>query len=332
MKRPPSGSCARQPDYARRRPAAALLNLLTVGPVSGIKTDVFEALRQLIYDHSGIYFEDNKRYLLESRVNQRMRALGCRSDEEYLDRVRREGTMGELTVLVNAVTINETFFNRHPMQLEVMVKHLLPELIRKRSQTGAPNIRIWSAACSSGDEAYSIAIMIREKIQPLYPKATFEIVGTDIDSDILASAERAVYAPYAVRTLPEATLKAYFKLQNERYVLNDSIRRMVTFKKLNLADPLAMRSMQNFDIIVCANVLIYFDAEAKRRTLDLLHQGLRPDGYLFIGFSETLYGVTDRFNPVRYERSMVYRRTDATANGHAPHPALTPLVNVQKSA
>ena len=240
--------------------------------------------------------------------------------------------MGELNVLVNAVTINETFFNRHPMQLEVMEKHLIPELIRKRSETGAPNIRIWSAACSSGDEAYSIAIMIREKIQPLYPKATFEIVGTDIDTDILDAAERAVYAPYAVRTLPESTVKSYFKLQNDRYVLRDSIRKMVRFKKLNLTDPLGMRSMQNFDVIVCANVLIYFDTDAKRRTLDLLHQSLRPDGYLFIGFSETLFGVTDRFSPVRYERSMVYRRADATANGHVPPPALSPLVTVQKSA
>src|SRR5690625_2191265 len=232
---------AKPPDVSRRRASATHFNLSTVGPVSGIKTDVFEALRRLIYDHSGIYFEDNKRYLLESRVNQRLRALGCRSDEEYLERVQREGTMGELNVLVNAVTINETFFNRHPMQLEVMEKHLIPELIRKRSETGAPNIRIWSAACSSGDEAYSIAIMIREKIQPLYPKATFEIVGTDIDTDILDAAERAVYAPYAVRTLPESTVKSYFKLQNDRYVLRDSIRKMVRFKKLNLTDPLGDR-------------------------------------------------------------------------------------------
>ncbi|MFW5972934.1 MAG: CheR family methyltransferase [Bacteroidota bacterium] len=294
-------------------------------PPEGLTGSSFETIRKMIYDYCGIYFEDNKRYLLESRVHQRMQVIKTRSYDDYVATLRREGVTGELGILVEAVTINETYFFRHPAQIELLEQHLLPELILRKQASSLPRIRIWSAACSSGDEIFSVAMMIRERLQPQFPRTTFELIGTDIDAKILTAAQRGSYAAYAVRNVPESLLKKYFTSHGDRWLLDRSIRDMVRFRKLNLSDRLAMRSMQAFDVILCANVLIYFDADAKRRVLDALHDSLSPEGYLFIGFSETLYGVTPRFIPVKYDRSLVYRRADAIANGHPVHPVLQTL-------
>lgn len=279
----------------------------------------------MIHDYCGIYFEDNKRYLLESRVHQRMQSARVRSYDDYLRLLGRGGADGELSVLVNAVTINETYFFRHPAQLELMEQHLIPDLIRKKEAAGIPRVRIWSAACSSGDEAYSLALLVRDRLHPRFPRAMIEIVATDIDTTILQSARRATYSEYAVRNVPEDLLEKYFTRQEGRYVLDRTVRDMVRFRRLNLIDAEAMQSVTGFDIILCANVLIYFDASARRRVLDLLHRSLMPHGYLFVGFSETLYGISHRFTPVRHDRTVVYMRDDGEGREHSLNPALRPL-------
>lgn len=278
-----------------------------------LSSDAFHAIRSVIHDFCGIYFEDNKQYLLESRVFLRMQAVRVRSTDEYLRLLHGDGEGGELSALVNAVTNNETYFFRHPAHLKLLAESIIPEIIRRKTEVGIPRVRIWSAACSSGDEAYSLAILVREKLQPRFPRAMIEIVATDIDTNVLQSARRARYSDYAVRNVPPEYLDRYFTLEDGRFILDRTVREMVRFKQLNLLDKGSMQRMNAFDIILCANVLIYFDVSARRHVLDLLHQSLDPGGYLFVGFSETLYGMSERFVPVRHDRSMFYIRNDEDA-------------------
>ena len=176
--------------------------------------DVFDTIRSMIRDYCGIYFEDNKRYLLESRVYQRMQATRIQTGEDYVRLLRNGGDVGELHSLVNAITINETYFFRHPTHLDLLVSRLIPEIIRRKSKAGIPRVRIWSAACSSGDEAYSLAILVRARLQPLFPRAVIEIVATDIDTSILQLARRARYSEYAVRNIPSEYLERFFTVED----------------------------------------------------------------------------------------------------------------------
>lgn len=288
----------------------------------GLSVCAFDVIRQMIHDYCGIHFEDSKRYLLENRVHQRMQVERIRTHAQYVERLRSEGANGELARLVDAVTINETYFFRHEPQLELLERSILPEIIRTKSEHGVPRLRLWSAGCSSGDEAYSLAIIAREKLQPAFPRAIIEIVATDIDHGILAAARRGTYSEYAVRNVPEPLKRKYFTVDNGRYVLDAGIRNMVRFRHLNLFDSLSMRSMRDFDVVLCANVLIYFDPAAKKKVLDSIHKSLNPGGYLFIGFSETLFGLTDQFVPIRRDRSFVYQKQEPGAIGRTSEASL----------
>jgi chemotaxis protein methyltransferase CheR len=292
--------------------------------------DRFEEFRGIIYRHSGIFFEENKRYLLESRLLQRMQVHKTRSFADYREMLVSSPGAVELHELMNAVTINETYFFRHPEHLHILEHHVIPSIVARQEGRDIQRVRIWSAACSSGDEAYTIAILIRDRLQPRYPRVVFEIVGSDIDSSILAAARRATYAPYAVRNVPEELLQRHFTREGDRYLLKPAVRELVRFRQLNLNDDAAMRNMRSFDVIFCANVLIYFDTSSKRQVIEHLRTALNPDGHLFVGFSETLFGVTDAFVGQRYDKSIVYRPAPRNGNGAAIGPA--PTLSVRKEA
>jgi chemotaxis protein methyltransferase CheR len=295
----------------------SLLDQLNLGgsASSGLSDAAFEELRRFIYERTGIYFRDNKRYLLESRLKRRVEALGLDGFDAYVGRLRSAFASAELTELVNAVTINETYFFRHADQHEHFVRELLPTIVEERLARGQRRVRIWSAACSTGDEPYTLALLILEHLQPRYPHVTFEIVGTDIDTDVVARARRAVYGTYAVRNVPPALLAKYFTRsgtdREPEYTLSPRARNLASFRQANLADEAAMRRMRDVDAIFCANVLIYFDQAAKERVTASLYGALRDGGYLFVGVSETLYGVTQAFQPVRFAQSIAYRKEPA---------------------
>lgn len=291
------------------------LNLGGPAAASGLSDATFEELRRFIYERTGIYFRDNKRYLLESRLKRRIEALGLDGFDAYLDRVRSAFASAELKELVNAVTINETYFFRHADQHKHFVRELLPALVEERLARGQRRVRIWSAACSTGDEPYTLALLILEHLQPRYPHVTFEIVGSDIDTEVVARARRAVYGTYAVRNVPPTLLAKYFTRsgtdRDPEYALSPRARNLASFRQANLADEAAMRRMRDVDAIFCANVLIYFDQAAKERATASLYNALRDGGYLFVGVSETLYGVTQAFQPVRFAQSVAYRKEPA---------------------
>ena len=280
---------------------------------------VFDGLRAFIRKHTGIWFRSRKRYLLESCLRRRLKACEVPDYETYLRYLRRGDDPDEITHLVNAVTINETSFFRHAAQFTALERALLPALVRQHRRRGSRRVRLWSAACSTGDEAYSLAILIKERVQPCFPDMRFEIVATDIDTERLAAARTGCYRQRAVRNVPKAYLSKFFQRSGkETYLLHRSVRNMVTFRRLNLVDEQAVRRMRNFDVIMCANVLIYFEAATKQRVLQALRRALRPGGYLFVGGSEALGNVAARFTPVRSGGVLAYQRLCDTASNAMP--------------
>ncbi len=282
-----------------------------VKPVVGVKLSdsSFENLRKYIYDNCGIYFQDNKKYLLESRLQKRLTFLTISSYEDYLGYLKsNNGSINEKKYLYEAITINETFFFRNQPQLDALVSSILPEIITEKRKLGKPKIRIWSAASSSGEEAYSIAMIITDLIRPKYPDLDFEIIGTDINHAVIETAREGKYREYSIRNSPIYYLKKYFIQSGNSFEVNPDIRKFVSFKLLNLFDDLSMKSMINFDIIFCANVLIYFDIKSKMKVVSNLYNSLNKGGYFFIGYAETLHMISKAFSVVSYPKTIGYKK------------------------
>lgn len=278
-----------------------------------LSEQAFDQLRAIIRERAGIDFPDEKRYLLESRIRPRLVACGMSSFEAYVRYLQQGHDPDEMTHLLNAVTINETSFFRHPSQFEALGEELLPELAEQRRDHGTSEVRLWSAACSAGDEAYSLALLVTEQIKPRFPHVEFQIIGTDIDTDVLEKARTGHYRKRAIRNVPTAYLHKYFQRRDNTFVLNASIREMVTFRTLNLTDAQDVRRMGDFDVIMCANVLIYFDQRRKKQVLQSLHRSLRPGGYLLVGGSEALGESAAQFETIQEKGALVYQRPHATS-------------------
>lgn len=268
----------------------------------------FEIWRKFIYDRCGIYFQDNKKYLLESRLLKRIKHLNLNTFADYFNYLKSPGSSQEIRFLYEAITINETFFFRNQPQFDALVTKIFPEILEQRKLLGNSKIRVWSAASSSGEEAYSVVISFLELIKPKFPNADIEVVGTDINFNVIETARQGVYKDYAIRQTPPYYLKKYFKQTPDGYEIDSKVKRHVTFKELNLFDNMSMRTMLNFDVIFCANVLIYFDRQSKIRTVAHLYNALRRGGYLFIGYAETLQGISQAFNLVSFPKTVGYKK------------------------
>jgi len=271
---------------------------------------LFQEIRKFIYDNTGIYFQDNKKYLLESRLQRRINFLGLKSFEEYFAILKSGGSgySEEKKYFYEAITINETFFFRNQPQLDALATQIFPELISKRNSLTKNKIRIWSAASSSGEEAYSIAMVFQDLVKPKFPHIEVEIIGTDISSSIIDTANQGVYKEYSIRNTPPYYLKKYFKSNGGVFEVVPEIKKMASFKILNLYDDFMMKTMMNFDIIFCANVLIYFDTASKIKVVNHLYNALNRGGYLFIGYSETLQGISRAFNLVSFPKTVGYKK------------------------
>jgi chemotaxis protein methyltransferase CheR len=273
-----------------------------------LSSQSFEEWRKYIYDLCGIYFQDNKKYLLESRLQKRIKHLKIDTFEKYLQYLKTSPAREEeKKQLFEAITINETYFFRNQPQLDALVASLVPELLSTKPN-GFQKLRIWSAASSSGEEAYSIAMILNELVLPKFPNLKVEIVGTDINYAVVETAKKAVFKEYSIRNTPPIYLKKYFTKVDNTYVLDPKIKNMVSFKVLNLYDEMGMRVMSKSDIIYCANVLIYFDQQSKIKVVDSLYNNLNPSGYLFIGYSETLHGISKAFKLVSFPKTIGYKK------------------------
>jgi chemotaxis protein methyltransferase CheR len=275
-------------------------------PLSTLTDETFEQLRNYIYDRLGIFLSTKKKYLLEGRLGKRLRMLEIQSFEHYVQHLKYGRDRDEeFEFLCNAVTINETFFFRNGPQLEAFERTLAPAFVRENK---GRTLRVWSAGSSSGEEAYSLAMIYLEKLRPVYPDLRVEVIGTDISSAVLDTARRGEFTRYSIRNLPDTYLKRYFNPVGERFVLRDEVKALVSFQRLNLVDRDQIREMKNADIIFCCNVLIYFDQKAKIQVVADLYNKLNYRGYLFIGFSELLHGISSAFKVVSFPQTTGYRK------------------------
>lgn len=271
-------------------------------------SEAFKQLRDLIYQKSGMFFPDNKAYLLESRIGQRIKEKGCRTFEEYASVLRHEPDEKEFALLFNSITINETSFFRDIEQLDVVVNGLLREVTEEKMKKGNKKLRIWSAASSSGEEPYTIAIYLLEK-QASLAGWDIEILGSDISEAVLSSARRGIYGNYAVKNTPENYLKKYFTSNGDStFSVRPEVKQRVRFANVNLYDSQRLKSIKEIDIILCRNVLIYFDENSKRKVISGLYDSLNPGGYLAIGRSESLHNLTRAFRLENKDRMVFYKK------------------------
>jgi chemotaxis protein methyltransferase CheR len=270
-----------------------------------LNTTTFIDLRNLIYQHTGLFFPDSKKYVLESRLQARLRERKCSSYEEYCQLLRSmTASDQEFSAVYNLITTNETFFYRDLPQLQVFTKTIIPHVMETNSS--GSRIRVWSAACSTGDEPYTLAMMMLE--HPALANWSIDIFATDISEVALNAARAGIYGSYAVRNIPPVLLKKYFRAEKDLYVLSDKVKQRVRFAQMNLYDEVKLKGISGMDVIFCRNCLIYFDDKAKQKIVSNLAKCLRPHGYLVIGFSETLHGISQAFKPVHGDRSVVYQK------------------------
>lgn len=289
------------------RPAPPAFKL--IGPMSH---DQFLKVRDLVAVESGMFYEPDLKYLVERRVQRRMETLNLADYDEYLRRLGTADASGrdELRKLINALSTNETYFFREDFQLKAFQEEILPALVKAKESTGQCRLRIWSAGCSSGEEPYTIAILIKES---LIRENGFqvEIIGSDINDEVLEQARHGLYNQSSFRVTPERYLKKYFVAEGSRYQLVDSIRQMVNFDTQNLLTCREAPHLKNLDVIFCRNVIIYFGPEAKRKVVENFYHLLNPGGYLLLGHSESLMSVSTRFQLLHLEHDMVYQKPPA---------------------
>ncbi|MCS7202880.1 MAG: protein-glutamate O-methyltransferase CheR [Thermodesulfovibrio sp.] len=278
----------------------------TTGASVTMQDNIFRQIRDFIYEKTGIYVPDNKKYFLENRLSRLLKERNFRSFEDYFYFLKYSASKQDLARLFDAVTTNETFFFREPQQFEVLSNHLLPQVTKENYQSGRKDLKIWSAACSTGEEPYTIAMILLEKPELMGMKK--EIYASDISESVLLSAKRGVYGAYSIRNVPPQYLAKYFKDSGGVYSISDTVKSMVKFMNINLVDEKEVKQLKGIDIVFCRNVLIYFDDKAKKRAVSLIYDILRQKGYLLVGTSESLHNVTRAFRPIVINRVVVYQK------------------------
>ncbi len=265
----------------------------------------FRLLRELVHAHCGIHFRDDTRYLLERRLAPRLEANGLATFGAYHRFLRFDpGRAAELQRAIDLLTTNETYFYREPYQLDAFAREILPALARTR--TAERSLRILSAGCSTGEEAYSLAVLVKDS--HLFEGWSIEIVGCDISERCVAQARAGVYGEHAFRNAEAEPMRRWFHLRGGKWSVDEAIRRLVRFSHENLLDPRALSTISRLDVLVCRNVMIYFDVEARRQLLRMFHAKLRGGGWLLLGHSESLINLTADFEMVHLETDLVYRK------------------------
>jgi chemotaxis protein methyltransferase CheR len=278
----------------------------------------FTLIRDFIHERSGIFFAENKMYLVKNRLSKRMADLQIKTVRDYFYHVKYDLSMNEFHRLMDLVTTNETSFFRNEPQLQCFSDEVLPLIINEAMQRkGTRPLRIWSAGCSSGEEPYTLAIQIMERLKSLSGWHV-EIVANDISEQILQKARQGEYSGITLRGVRPDVLARYFTRTGDTYRVNPEVKSLVKFNHMNLNDPRKLAMISNMDVVFCRNVMIYFSDEVKKQIVRGFYNALRPGGYLFIGHSETLHGISKAFKLVYFKNALVYQK-EATA-GSAMEP------------
>lgn len=266
----------------------------------------FNKFREFFYRKTGIQFDDNKRYFVDKRLQDRVEATGSGSFREYFASLRFESSGREMQQLVNAMTVNETYFFRESYQFDCMVNSMLDEIVKNRAP--GSRVRIWSIPSSTGEEPYSIAIYLLERWKQINA-FDVEIMSSDIDTDVLEAAQRGLYSPRSVANLPKPYLQKYFRetAKGEWQICNDLID-AVTFSRVNLTEATDTRRFRNVDIVFCRNLLIYFDDTSRRVAAEAMYEAMSPGGFICLGHSESMSRISSLFTVRRFSDAMVYQK------------------------
>ena len=260
----------------------------------------FEIIAQLLKKRSGLALNKEKAYLLESRLNPVARKWNFSGFDELAQAIRNRGEEALLVDVTEAMTTNESFFFRDQKPFDQFSEVVLPHLLEARA--AKRSIRIWSAACSSGQEPYTLAMLLKEHADKLAGWRV-EIVATDLSNEILDKAKEGLYSQFEVqRGLPITHLVKYFVQVGDRWQIDDSLRKMIKFQQFNLLGNLS--GLGKFDVVFCRNVLIYFDMPTKTQVLNGIADLLPADGFLYLGGAETVLGTTDRFEIMQGQRGI----------------------------
>ena len=274
-----------------------------------VSDEEFRQLRDFIYSQCGIFIGENRKYLIENRLAIRIKELNLTSYSEYYNFLRFDpNKRAELSKLFEVVTTNETSFYRNPPQLQIFQEVVLRETIETLRQNRQKKLRIWSAGCSTGEEPYTIAIIIHELLRQEVLAWDIKITANDLSEAVLASARRAVYTEYALRTTPKEIIAKYFIKENNNYKLDTKVKHLVSFGQINLNDKLQLARVERSHIVFCRNVIIYFDDDMKRRVINAFYDNLLPGGSLLIGHSESLHNISRAFKPEHHKGTIVYRK------------------------
>jgi chemotaxis protein methyltransferase CheR len=276
----------------------------------GFDAHLFQ-VRDLIYQSAGILQPDHRLEFLEKRCQKRMAAVGAESLRGYHDFLTKSvNRTTELTELLNEITIGETFFFRNLPQIDALRKVVLPTIVENKRRVPFSKLRVWSAGCSTGEEAYTLAILFLEESAGVLKNLKFEVLATDLNERSLEKARAGIYGDYATRNLSAYLQEKYFTPAGNLLAVKDSVKSIVEFSRVNLFDDARMMVMENMDVIFCCNVMIYFDGAARKKVVEHYYNNLLPKSYLFLGHSESLFGINDQFRLVHFPGTIAYYKSE----------------------
>lgn len=271
-----------------------------------LRPEDFRLLRDLVNKHSGIYFEDAQIYVFERRLKDRLRALQLSDFSQYYSYLRWGAAAAqEIEDAVDALVTNETYFFREEYQLRAFVRDVLPDLKARAEVQGRRRLMLWSAGCSTGEEVYTVAILLLKS--GLFEGWDLRVSGNDVSRRVLAVARRAVYPAHSFRAMPPEYAE-YFVADPEGRRVHPKVRALCQFAQINLLDRDRASFLGRVDAIFCRNVLIYFDTESRKRVIETFYERLQPGGYLMLGHSESLLSLSTAFELAHLSSDMVYRR------------------------
>lgn len=288
--------------------------MLFFAPEVPMSPEEFRLLRDFVYQHCGLNFTEDSKYLLEKRLGKRLQHHRLKNFKDYYYLLRYgQQKEQELSEVVDALTTNETYFFREDFQLKTFTQEILPEIRVRKEREGERRLRIWSAGCSTGEEPYTIAMLLLDL--PEFRGWHIDIIGTDISQRVLQTARKGVYGPSSFRATDESYVRRFFTEAEGRHRVADQVKSLVSISHLNLFDAPRVALLGKMDVVFCRNVIIYFDLAAKKKVVESFYQRLRPEGFLLLGHSESLMNITNAFVLRHYTHDMVYQRPLLGASG-----------------
>lgn len=270
-----------------------------------LSDELFDKFIKIIYKKTGIYYDYNKKYYVQKRLEKRAEILELDSLSEYYIMLKYAEDSSEFDQLINDLTVNETYFFRDFPQLRNFAEDILP--LFEREYENRCKIKIWCAACSTGEEAYTLSIILQEMLDK-YEQWEVQIIASDINTEVLQYARIGLYDNRSVKDVPPEYLDKYFSRRNDKHLINLSVRKPITFRKINLMDDNEVANITGCDFIFCRNCLIYFDDESRKKVLSNFYNSLNPGGFIFLGHSESVGRISSAYKVQRIGDTIVYSK------------------------